>query len=59
MNAITYPSWAAVLFKDGTFSRRLIFRHALTGRLYVYRLTGLLSTRVYVKPGESVEYVEG
>jgi hypothetical protein len=58
MNAITYPSWAAVLFKDGTFSRRLIFRHTLTGRTDGYRTTGMLSSRVYVIPGQSVAFVE-
>jgi hypothetical protein len=56
--AQAFPTWATVLFLDGTFNRRLVFRHALTGRLYVYRSTGMLSTRVYIAAGESACFIE-
>lgn len=47
-----------VLFLDGTRGCFVIYEHFVDGSFYVYRQRKSLMTRVRVKRGESVDWIE-
>ncbi len=56
---VANPITATVLLADGTGGRHTLYRDVHTGGLYLYRkLRSGATVRVYVEPGESVDWLE-
>ena len=47
-----------VLFLDGRHGHYMVYTDYETDQRYVYRQVGSPTTRVYVQPGESAQWVE-